>query len=391
MKALNQLPEYQHLLRKYPIVYSIDMHDNSCYAYMLDTSTGKVIEDCNIIGRISTFIRHTEKYHSARKEKMVIIFEAGPLGFSPYRSLSKAGYVCRMIAPSSIPQQGKRQKTDRRDAIDNLHYFTAGSLRFVTIPEEIDEQAREWLRYRQELSHRNTKQKQRILGFIKRNGCEYHETKTNWTKAHQKWLRTIALPALTRQLLDLELDHLDYYEDQISKINKFLDNFFETNTYHNQLCQLFQCIAGIGRIGAMTMVLEAGDLSRFSHPTAIMNYFGLVPRKHVSGASDPAMHITKSGNTYVRLALVTAAGVYRDRRLLLSKKSIVSLPLPLQEFIKRLQERLYNRYRDLRQKGKHSNKAKCAIARELCGFLWELITVVLPKIENSELPLKKVA
>jgi transposase len=336
-------------------------------------------------------VKHVEKFHSSYKESMIVIFEAGPLGFAPYRALTKAGYTCRMIAPSSIPRQSKRQKTDRRDAIDNLHHFTSGTLRFVRIPEEKDVEAREWLRYRYELSHRITKQKQRIIGFVKRNGCEYSETKTNWTKTHLKWLRSVTLPIITRQLLDIELDHLEYYEEQLKKMDHILDSLFATDENYKHQAELLQCIAGVGRIGAMTIVLEGGDLSRFRHPNAAMNFFGMIPQTYSSGKSDPAMHITKAGNIYVRLALITAAAVYRDRRLLRTKKTIECMPLPLQEFILRLQERLYTRYHSLRQKGKHSNKAKCAIARELCGFIWELYTKVLPLVADTCLLGKKAA
>jgi transposase len=391
MNQVFRTAEYQVLLRQYPIVYSVDMHDENCYGYMIDTKSGELLEDCNIVGKPSVFYSHVDKHHLSRKDNMVILFEAGALGFSPYRKLTKAGYTCRMIAPSSIPRPPKRQKTDRWDAINNLHYFMAGSLRFVNAPAEEDVDAREWLRYRQELNHSVTKQKQRILGFLKRHACEYTLTKTNWTQRHRRWLRSVALADLVRGLLDLELDHLAYFEDQLAKIDRSLDNFFSSNERYCQQATTYQRIAGIGRIGAMTLVLEAGDLSRFSHPNAIMNFFGLVPGKHSSGASDPSLHITKAGNTYVRQALVTAARAYRDRRLLRTKKYIQSLPEPMQEFINRLQERLYNRYHDLRQKGKHGNKAKCAVARELCGFLWELCTTTLPQITKPESLQKKAA
>jgi transposase len=275
--------------------------------------------------------------------------------------------------------------------MDNLGYYVGGNLRFVTVPAEQDEQAREILRYRQELNHNVTKQKQRILGFIKRLGCEFTETKTTWTRAHYRWLRSVQMADLPRQLLDVELENLAYYEDQMAKIDRMLDVCFKANTHYQQLSSVYQCLAGIGRIGAMTIVLEGGDLSRFHHPNAMMNFFGLVPQKHSSGTSDPALHITKAGNTYMRLAMVTGARAYRDPRLLRRKKQIESLPQPLQDFINRMQERLYHRYRDLKQKGKHGNKVKCAVARELCGFLWELSTKVLPQIDLSLPLLKKAA
>ena len=381
----------QTVLRKFPIVYSVDMHDDSHYGFMIDSRTGTVLEDKNIQGKLSTLVKHLEKYHTSRKDSMVILFEAGGLGFSPYRTLTKAGYECLMIAPSSIPKSGKRQKSDRQDAIDNFHYFAAGSLRMVTAPTEKDEEIRELLRYRQEVNHRATKQKQRILSFLKRHGQEFTGTKTNWTKKHYEWLRTVAMPSVLRATLDFELKDLIHYQEQIACIDKELDLHFETDPHYKKLSMGYQCIAGIGRIGAMTLVLEGGDLSRFYHPNALMNFVGLVPLKHSSGKSDPALHITKAGNGYLRLALVTAARMYSDRRRLRKTKDIQKLPELMQEFIYRLQDRLANRYRYLTAKGKNSNKAKCAIARELCGFLWEYATKIMPNIPEHTIEDKKAA
>lgn len=381
----------QVLYRNYPIVCSIDMHENSSYVYTVDTTTGEILTDCNIIGKVSVLVNYIKKHYEAYKSKLVILYEAGPLGFSPYRSITRAGYTCRIIAPSSIPRQSKRQKTDRRDAIDNLQYFIAGSLRFVTVPDEYCEQARECLRYRYELNYRVTKQKQRILSVLKRNGCEFTGTKSNWTKTHYAYLHSVALPDITRRLLDIELEHLDYYKTQLTEIDKILDEFFRSTPTLHQLFELFQCVAGIGRVGAMTLVLEVGDLSRFYHPAALMNFLGLVPKKYSSGTSDPALHITKTGNKYARLVLVAASRSYRDRRLLCKKKVIDQLAPPLQLFIKRMQNRLATRYSNLRKNKKHGNKAKCAVARELCGFLWELITVVHPQIIDLGVVTKKAA
>lgn len=390
MKQVTHSFENQVLLRKYPIVCSVDIHDNSSYLYMIDTRTGTLMDDCNILGKPSVLVKHIEKHHGSHKHEIVVIFEAGALGFAPYRLLNKNNFVSKMIAPSSIPKQSKRQKTDRRDAIDNLHYFTSGSLRFVTVPCEQDEQVREWLRYSKEQRYRISEQKQRILGFVKRVGCEYSETKTNWTKTHYTWLRNVQLPSVTRELLDIELEHLSWFEEEMAKIDKKLDTYFQADDSYKNLSSVYQCLAGIGRLGAMTFVLEAGDFSRFYHPNAVMNFFGMVPQKYSSGTSDPALHITKAGNVHVRLALVTAARAYRDRRLLCKKEFIATLPLPLQEFITRMQTRLYDRYHALTKKGKHSNKAKCAVARELCGFLWELSTKVIPQI-SQQLPIMRIA
>ena len=42
-------------------------------------------------------------------------------------------------------------------------------------------------------------------------------------------------------------------------------------------------LRGVQVIMAMTLVAEAGDLSRFDDPRQLMGYFGLAPSEHTSG------------------------------------------------------------------------------------------------------------
>ena len=117
----------------------------------------------------------------------------------------------------------------------------------------------------------------------------------------------------------------------------------------------------------------------------MMKYTGLIPGKYASGGKDPALKITKAGNKYLRTALVGIAKHYNDRRLLISKNKLSCYAEPLREFVMRCQERLYNRYKYLKAKGKHTNKARVALAREMCGYVWELINKVVPKLSEKEL------
>ena len=68
---------------------------------------------------------------------------------------------------------------------------------------------------------------------------------------------------------------------------------------------------GINLITAMGVVAELGDLSRFSKPTQLMAYLGLVPSEHSSGDSRHQGRITKSGNRHVRRLLIESAWCYR--------------------------------------------------------------------------------
>jgi transposase len=215
--------------------------------------------------------------------------------------------------------------------------------------------------------------------MMKRQGVIYDLTVSYWTKKHYSWLKSVTLPAWTREVLNLKLLQLDQLEAQLMEVDRNLNTIFDTTPQYKTHFDIYTRIPGIGRVGAMTLVLEGGDLKRFPRATSLMSYVGLFPGKLSSSTKDPALRITKAGNSYLRYAIVNAAKYYRDRRLLLSQKQIASLPKKHQSFFTRMQDRLSSRYRHLTTNGKKAKVAHVAVARELCGFIWELIC----KIEND--------
>jgi len=369
-------------LQKYPIICSLDVHTTNIYMYILNYLTGEILCDSNIFGGFKSVLKHLKKL-KIRKET-IILYEASNYGFYPYRLFTKHGYACKIIAPNSIPQKKNLKKTDRYDATENANYHISGLLKYVHIPTEDDEQSREILRYRWQQVCKIIKQKQYIQAFTKRHGLVYDLTVSYWTKKHYKWLNTVELPSMPRDLLDLKLSFLEELESQLAKLDKMLNDIFEGNETYKQLFKLYSLIRGVGRINAMTLVLEGQDIKRFPNPSALMSYTGLVPGKHSTGTSDPHLRITKSGNKFLRTSLVGIAKMYRDKRTLRSKKELKGIPEPLKSFLDRCQTRLNSRYKHLVSEGKHSNKARCAIARELCGFIWELIVKIEPLINEKQ-------
>lgn len=374
--------------QKKPIVVSLDIHDSSSYMFSLNTITGEIMKDTNIVGTYKKTRKHLKNL--GIKGKILILIEAGPHGFAPYRYFTKLGYTVKMIAPSSIPKKGKGKKTDRDDAINNLHYsLTSGLLRYINIPKEEDECARECMRVRQNTVYQITKVKQKIISLLKRQGVIYNLTKTNWTKTYYKWLDQVKLPYMIREVIDSHLSHIKLFEKDKERLWRNALSYIENHEEYWKFNIFYKFLPGIGPIGAVIMILEGADLNRFSHPKPLMSYTGLVPGKHQSGAKDPALRITKAGNKYMRTVLIGASKHYSDNRKLLSSKKLEVFPEILKEFLIRCQKRLSYRYRYLRNKGKHSNKVKTAVARELCGFFWEYVTKIIPEVDLTFL--KKAA
>lgn len=364
--------------KRWPVVASLDVHDAWTYAFVVDVRTGEVLLDKRIGGHYRNVRRHLEKL--GRKEQVCVVFEAGHHGFAPWRCFSDGGFETFMVVPSSIPHTARRTKTDRDDAMHNLQCHTGGMLRYVQPVSAEDERARECLRERQRVVWSAIKLKQQLLSLIKRLGLEYTATKSNWTRKHMEWLRTVDVATPTRALIDMYLTRLDRLKEDEQALWRAVEQYLESNARHKGLCTWYIALPGVGMVTAATLVLEGGDLSRFSHPLSLMKYSGLIPGKYQSGHSDPVRHITKAGNKFLRTAIVSIAKYYQDRRTLYSAEQLKKMPTVIAAFIERCQNRLNRFYCSLRLRGKRSTLARVAVARELCGFLWELVTKVAPQL-----------
>jgi transposase len=253
----------------------------------------------------------------------------------------------------------------------------------VHVPDVADEQIRECLRERQHVVWAISKEKQKLLSLLKRQGVEYTLTKTNWTKTHYRWLEEVTLPASIRSIVDIRLQRINRLYKEVTMLWHLVDEYLNNHPRYARLREWYLRMAGVGPVISATLIIEGGDLGRFAHPKPFMKFTGLIPGKRQSGGKDPSLHITKAGNKYLRTALVNIAKYYQDYRYLHKKKEIEKLPPLLQKFIVRCQHRLFTRYQALRRTGKCSTKARVAVAREMSAFIWELSTIIVPQLDET--------
>ena len=57
-----------------------------------------------------------------------------------------------------------------------------------------------------------------------------------------------------------------------------------------------QALRGLDLTGAVTLIAEVGDLTRFDTPRKLMSYLGLTPSEYSSGEHRDQGGITKAGN-----------------------------------------------------------------------------------------------
>jgi transposase len=109
--------------------------------------------DNGVIGAVETcrseveLLLHVEKQRH-RAEQVVVVYEAGPLGYTLYRKLTAAGVLCYVCAPDSAEQQRKRRKNNKIDArnlTSKLFNYLNGdkeALQLARVPTEAQEQLR---------------------------------------------------------------------------------------------------------------------------------------------------------------------------------------------------------------------------------------------------------
>jgi transposase len=160
------------------------------------------------------------------------------------------------------------------------------------------------------------------------------------------------------------------------------------NWARNDFVLALQALKGFRFTAAMIIASELGDLTRFSHPSQLMAYLGLVPSESSSGNNRHQGAITKTGNTHARWILVEIAHAYRTAPKV--SKELSRRQEGQHGAVKTLswkaQNRLHKRYIRLRMRRLHENKVKVAIARELVGFIWELAHVMKNIKEPSQVP-----
>jgi transposase len=112
-----------------------------------------------------------------------------------------------------------------------------------------------------------------------------------------------ALPDFLRAALTRLLEQIDALSRAIAGYDQ---QIAELAAKHPELERL-ESIPGVGRLTAMTFVLTLGRAERFAHSRDVAGFLGLRPKQRQSGARDPQLGISKSGDPYLRKLLVQCA------------------------------------------------------------------------------------
>ncbi len=325
------------------------------------------------LGRLEVALGRIRKAHPGAH--LEVAYEAGPCGFGIARRLQQLRVPCLVAAPSLIPKQpGSPFKTDKRDARTIARLLRAGELTGVYVPEPTDEALRDLCRARTDAVDDLRRCRLRLKAFLLRHGYRY-QGKANWSQPHMRYLRELVLPhPAMKAILEEYLQGIDAAHQRVQRIEASLLTLLDTWRLKPAV-QALMSFRGFQLVAAMVTVSELGDIHRFAHPRQLMTYLGLVSTEDSSGPRQRLGKISRCGNGHQRWMFTECAEHY-----LLPPKVSKELsrrqegqPPEVRALSWKAQNRLHTRFNRLLARRLPRNKAKVAVARELCGFVWALL------------------
>ena len=279
---------------------AFDLHSSNNYLGISDEKDRRVYKK-RLPNQPDVILAELEPY----RDKLVgVVVESTFNWYWLVDLLMEQGYQVHLANPAGIQQyKGKKHSDDKHDAFWLAHLLRLGILPEGYIYPKEERPVRDLLRKRGHLVKLRTSLINSLQGIIHRNcGVKLDARKIKAVRKNN------VAPLLSSQE-DLALsgmvskDAIDYLGQQISKVENVVLGKTELKKEYLYLLT----IPGIGRILALTIMLEVGPISRFQKVGNLTSYCRKVPTKWTSNNKQKGKGNKKNGNKYLAWAFSEAA------------------------------------------------------------------------------------
>jgi len=347
----------------------VDLHARSAVAGVVDAASGELWTE-----RVPAASEPLVVWLSGLPQPVRVAYEAGPTGFALARACARAGIECLVAAPGRIPRApAERVKTDRRDAERLARLLRLGELTAVRVPSELEEQARDLVRAREDVRGDLMRARHRLSKLLLRHELLWQ--RSAWTREHDRWLRGLRFAGPFAICFDESYGAVLQAKARRDSLDRAIATLAAAPPYADAVGRLC-CLRGVSTLTALALTVELGDWTRFE-PAGLGAFLGLVPSERSSGEQRRQGRITKTGNGHARRLLVEAA--WHQRRPLRPSLALAARrngqPAAVRAQAEAVARRLHRRWWDLEQRGKRRTIVTVAVARELAGHCWKLATM----------------
>lgn len=337
----------------------LDVHKKTCSAaFAINTS---VIKTCVIPSDPALVVALLQPW---RTHLELVVYEAGPTGFSLARALQRSAIPVKVVSASKLPRSPKRgSKSDRLDCC-SLAELAASRLPLpsVIVPTQRQEADRQIVRQRERLKHKRRRVMQQIKSFLLQHGIP--EPARCWSRAGISTLSTIELSSALRTCLNCLLDELEFYHSKLKRFNAELVKLAHDRRYRRQI-ELCTSHPGVGVTLSVYLVTELFSIMQVRSQGQLVSYCGLAPVVRQSGERSVGGPLMKSGKSSVRALLVQCAWAWvrnDSAGLLLYRRYLRNTGSAQKAIVATARRMLINLWAMLRRNLTYDSSAACTTA-----------------------------
>ncbi|MCP3888122.1 MAG: IS110 family transposase [Desulfobulbaceae bacterium] len=278
----------------------IDLHSNNSYIGIIDQEDKRLFHK-RLPNQADVVLAELEPF---RKEIVSITIESTFNWYWIVDCLTDTGYTVHLANPAAMQQySGLKFRDDKHDAFWLAHMDRLGILpQGYIYPKEM-RPIRDLLRKRGHLVRLRTSLINSLQGIISRNCGHYLSGRK------MKQIRKNHVAPLLADNNDLALSGevskqtIDFLGQQIIKIEKTCEDRVKLIPQYSGLLST----PGIGKILALTIMLETGPIERFKKVGDYSSYCRKVPTKWLSNNKQKGRGNSKNGNKHLSWAFAEAA------------------------------------------------------------------------------------
>lgn len=150
-----------------------------------------------------------------------------------------------------------------------------------------------------------------LLTHIKNTNSQYNlppvELNLRYVQNRKQMLDRFDNPSVQRSI-DMDLHLIDFYDHELSSVECFIEKHATQHRYLEYA--ILRSVPGIGKILALAILYEIGDIPRFQRVQQFASYARLVKCKAESAGKSYGTIGAKIGNAHLKLAFSEAAVLF---------------------------------------------------------------------------------
>lgn len=275
-----------------------DLHSNNHFLTIIDEQDKRILEK-RLPNDLALTLRTLEPY---RAELVGIAVESTFNWYWLVDGLAEAGYSVKLVNTSKVRQyEGLKYTDDRHDAFWLAQQMRLGILPTGYIYPREQRAVRDLLRERRRLVQQRTTNVLSTQSTLWRHTAVRVPCKVILGEKEAPWPelpdRNVTLGVYAhRATIKVLTKQIETIETAVLKYLKPIPEY-----------RILQTVPGIGPVIAWTIVLEAGELSRFTNVGHFASYCRCVESRRTSNEKKEGENNKKNGNAYLAWAFFEAA------------------------------------------------------------------------------------